>query len=388
MAPTPAARQYNANDNAAARMAVINGAVNMIQPIATGSLSGTNLATNTVVNVPVRNVGLIKRLIIELTATVARSASETQTRTKYGPANLCSQIVFTDLANQTRIQTAGWHLFNVSTVSPRRNKKAYGAAFTNDSPVNWASNFTVISCPSSFTTGNQTVRMFYEVPISYSDYDLRGAIWASVVNATMNLQFTLNPNFSVATATDATLAVFQSSTTDLAVISALSYTVYQEYLDQLPQTKNGPVLPLFDLGTAYLLNNTLATGIAAGQDLAVPYANFRDFMSTFIIYDNGGTLNVGTDINYLAIQSANYTNIVRYDPIFGTLLSREIANDDPPAGTYYFDHRRKPINTVQYGNMQLIMNPITVGSNSQLLVGYEALALINQVAQAGSLYNT
>lgn len=368
--------------NMMARGIVLDRAIDMWQSIFATTLAGT--VPGQVVNVPLRNVGLIKRLVVEIAGNLTQGAAETQTQTKLGISNLLSQVVFTDLSNQTRINTTGWHLHLLATA---RRQMAFGAAFTSDSPVAIGNNYGVIKAPASFTTV-QPFRIFYEIPIAYGDYDLRGAVYANVVNATMQLQLTFNPQFFAATGVDATLAGYQSSTAQAGVLSAVTVNVYQNYLDQIPMTSNGPVLPLLDLSTAYLLNNTNVTGIALNQDNPVPYANFRNFMSTFAIYDNVG-LNAGTDINYWSIQSANYTNIIKLDPFMASLLTREIINDDFPPGVYYFDHRRKPISTVQYGNMQLIFNPSSVVSAAaQGLIGYEALALINQVTQAGSLYGT
>jgi len=374
--------------NMMARGLVLDRAIDMWQSIYTASLSGD--PRNQVINVPVRNVGLIKRFIIEITGNIAQSAAETLTRTPLGISNALSNITFTDLSNQTRINTSGWHMHMLATA---RRQMAFGAAFTNDSPMAMGNNFNTIAAPASVTTV-QPFRMFYEVPLSYGDMDLRGAIYANVVNATMNLQMTVNPNFVTASGANPTLGVYSSSAAGTGVISGFTINVYQNYLDQLPVAQNGPILPLLDLSTAYLLNNTVATGISQGQDFAIPYANFRNFMSTFALYDNFGSASaVGTDINYWSIQSANYTNIIKVDPWLSSLLTRQIISDDFPAAAgrsiYYFDHRRKPINTVQYGNMQLIANPAQVqASTSQMLVGYEALAIINQITQAGSLYNT
>jgi hypothetical protein len=85
--------------------------------------------------------------------------------------------------------------------------------------------------------------------------------------------------------------------------------------------------------------------------------------------------------------------MLKYDPFMSSLLTREIISDDMPAvngmTTYYFDHRAKPISTINYGNMQLIFNPANVqGATTQMLTGFEALAFINQVTNAGSLYGT
>lgn len=377
---TPSTAQLQ-QANMQARQLVVQRGLNMWQQIASGAVA--SVLANNVINIPIRNVGLVKRLVIELSITLAQSAAETFTRTQWGPANLLSNVVLTDLNNQQRINTAGWHLHALATA---RRQMAFGAAFTNDSPVNIGSNFNVIVAPTPITTV-QTIRMFYELPISYGDYDLRGAIYANVVNATMNLQMTFNPNFVVATGADATLAAYQSSTGSLGTLGSLNYTIYQNYLDQVPMSSNGPILPLMDLSTAYILTNTSVTGLTVGQDLPIPLANFRDFMSVFAIYDNVGVLNAGTDINYVGLQSANFTFIQKYDPFMSSLLTRTLIGDDFPKGTYYFDFRNKPVATIQYGNMQLIINPSAVTSAvANVLLGYEMLALINQVTNAGSLY--
>jgi hypothetical protein len=389
MAQKPVANQPNVMQaNMMARNLVLERAVDMTQSIFAQTLTGN--PKGQVVNVPLRNVGLIKRLIVEISCTVSQAVAETLTRTALGPSNLLSQIVLTDLNNQTRINTTGWHMHMLATA---RRQAAYGAAFTNDSPVLIGSNVPVSVSPTPVTAA-QTIRFFYEIPVAYSDYDLRGAIFANVVNATMNLQLTVNPNFVVASTGNPTLAGYISSSTDLGTLSNFTINVYQNYLDQLPQGEKGAILPLYDLSTVYLLNNTVMTGLAANQDNPIPYANFRSFMSTFAIYDNFGSATaVGAETNYWSIQSANYTNIIKYDPYMAQLQTRNIINDDFPAqlarNTYYFDHRRKPINTIQYGNMQLIFNPAQVqASTSQVLIGFEALALQDQITQAGSLYGT
>lgn len=375
-------------ENMMARQLVLQRSVNrwtqiFQRPFTTGNILGN------VVNVPLRNVGLVKRYYVRVDMTFARGAAETQTLTSFGPANTLSQIILTDLANNNRIQTSGWHLFTMSTVRKRLLtgvSPVFGGAFTNDSPVDFGNNFNVISAPASVSSNaTQTLRVWYEVPVAYSDYDLRGAIFANVVNATFNLQLTINPQFSVASTADGTLAVYKSSTADLIVPSLCTVTVYANYLDQLPMGQNGPILPLLDLGTAYLLNNTFQTGFTQGQDYPITYANFRDFLSTTVILDQNGTLNPGTDVNYFALQSANYTRIWEADPILATLWARNILMDDPPAGVYYFDSRERPINTDQYGNMELVINPSTATGNTVAYIGYEQMAIINQVTQAGSL---
>lgn len=371
-----------------ARQQVLQRSIDMTQQIFQTTLAGN--PRGQVVNVPLRNVGLIKKLIVETTFTLVQAAAETLTRTAWGPANIYSNITLTDLSNQTRINTTGWHLHMLATA---RRQMAYAAAFTNDSPVAVGSNYGVEVSPTPITT-IQTVRHFMEIPLAYGDFDLRGALYANVVNATMNLQLTVNNNFVAATGTNPTLSGYLSSSADIGTMASFNIKVYQNYLDQLPVGKNGPILPLMDLATAYTLNNTTVSGLAVNQDVAIPFSNFRDFLSMGVIYDNFGSATaLGAAVNNVSLQSANYTNIFQMDPFMSSLQTRNIINDDFPAQVarefYYFDFRRKPVQTIQYGNMQIIINPAQVqASTSVFLVGLEALAIINQITQAGSLYNT
>jgi hypothetical protein len=71
-----------------------------------------------------------------------------------------------------------------------------------------------------------------------------------------------------------------------------------------------------------------------------------------------------------------------------SILTRNILHVDMPKGCYYFDFRRKPLSTVQYGNLALVINPAIVTSTlgpSQFLVGFEQLAMQNQIVGAGSI---
>ena len=367
------------------RATVVKNSVDLVQQIYSNTFTNYVAGQAFTINVPVRNVGLLKRFWVEIVATVAQSAAETQTKTALGAANFFSQVILTDLNNQTRVSTSGWHLHFLATV---RRTLAFGAAFTNSDPSGIGQNWGLMTTPSPVTTA-QTLKWFYEIPVSYSDTDLTGAIWMNVLNATSNLQLTVNPNFFVASGSDATQAVYQSSTATLGKITTFTITVYQNSLDQLPQVNGQVLLPPMDLQMVYLIQNTNVAGLTAGNDQSLPYANWRNFLSTFVIYDNNGTLNLGTDMNYLALQSANFTNIFKVDPFMLSLLTRTKINDDFAPGVYYIDTRNKPINTQQYGNFSLVLNPSSVGgAASQFLVGYEAQALQGALANAGSLFQS
>ena len=373
-----------ADYNKAIRDHIVHSSVDLTQQIFAQTYTNYVAGQALTINVTPRNVGLVKRFVVKCEATVAQGVAETQTKSAMGGANLLSTVILTDLNNQERVHTTGWHLHYLASM---RRQAAFGAAYANSDPSGIGANWTLNNTPSPLTTA-KTLRWFYEVPVAYSDTDLSGAIWAGVTNAVFNLQLTVNPNFFVTNAGNPTQAVYQSSSTQLGVISSLTITVYQNMLDQLPlDPKTGKVLlPPKDLEWVYLLNQASAAGLVANQDAPNPYANWRNFMSTLCIYDNAGVLNLGTDINYFALQSANFTNLWKFDPYYAALLTRMQINDDLPAGTYFFSHRHKPINTLQWGNMQFIVQPSAVTSSaSQLLFGYESLALQGVMAGAGGI---
>jgi hypothetical protein len=397
-----------AQANAAARAAVLSNSIEALQLIY--SQANLNPVTQNVVNVAPRNVGLIRGFYVHVGFSATTPITLTHTRTTLGPANLLSLVTFNDLSNQQRINSAGWYLPYLD--SQRRRNQSFSAelatgvpasaASGTDTPLGLSAVFTsqlplsgtntpVMSCPATIAASTAfQIDMWYYVPISYTDRDLRGAIYAGVVNATMNLQLTFNwSNLFAASTADPTLAVFQSSAAAPVLTSPLwSVEVYQDFLDQLPFSNQGPILPFADLSWSLLINSTFFTSMAASQDYPIPFPNFRNIQSVSLFYDNGGTLNTGQDINYLALQSANYTNIFKVSPAMQAILTRNLLHVDMPKGGYYFDFRKKPLSTVQYGNLNLVVNPATVTSTlgpSQFLVGFEQLAQQNQVVGAGSI---
>lgn len=370
--------------NMQARQIVLKNTIKMFQSIASGTIPDAGNRAGNPINVAVRNVGALRRFILKISGTIANVNGETLTRTTLGASNILSQVTLTDLNNYQRINTTGWHLSLLSTVRPwGRRPMAWGAAFTSDCPFGVGANFGVNSFPASVTTA-QNFTFYYELPVTYSADDLRGLIYASVVNATMNISFTINPNLIVASGVSSTLAAMQSTTADVGTVTNLAWNLYQDYFDQIPQTSQGPIVPGVDMSKALLLQNIAPTGLAAGLDFPITYANYRQFYSTMAIFDNVG-LNLGTDVNYWGIQAANMTFIEQMDPITVQLRTRNAIGDDFPRGCYFFNHREKPIYTQQQGNMALVLNAKIANAGAKVLVGYEMIGDTNQVVNAGTL---
>lgn len=345
------------------------------------------VTTGTVITVQLRNVGLIKKLWVRVKATVTAGATNTQTLTALGLANFFSNVLYTDLGNNQRINTTGWHLTMLASVKRHR---VFAAAYTSDNPFGYGNIYTTVQqAPATIAATNaREIDLLLEIPFAYSNHDLRGAIFSDVTQATQQIQLTINPNLFVASGVDATNAMYQSGGADLATLSNVSIQVMQNYLDQGPRDPqtNAPILPFIDLATAYMLNSSASGLPVVNVDNAIPFTNSRQFLSLGAIYNNAGTLNIGTDINSFALTAANLTNILRIDPFMQAGRGRTVIGDDFPKGFYYFDFRDRPIDTNQFGNMQWIINPSSVGGNTAVVyLGYESFGYIGQINQGGSI---
>lgn len=375
------ARQANLN----ARALVLANSLEEIQQIYSASFSP---AAQNIINIQPRNVGLIKGFLIKVTGTLTTGNTGTATRTPFGAANLLANVQFNDLNNQTRTNTTGWHL---ALMNSARLGFGYGGAYANGLPMGYGNNWTVQSAPSTITTStNQAVSFYYYLPLAYSNQDLSGSIYAATVTSTMNLQITVNQNPIINTG-DPLNAVYSgnNATGGWATGNSCTITVFQVFLDQLPrvQTNNGTqvVLPPLDIQTIYAFQFASNTGLTSGQDFGVPYANFRNFLSTVCVVDDAGTFNTGSDVNYFSLQAANTQFVWKFDPNTAALFARNTFMGDPPAGTYYFDSRSNPINTQVFGNMMFNINPLSPTSGANIITAWEMLYTVNQIVNAQSL---
>jgi hypothetical protein len=343
------------------------------------------VGSGSVITCYLRNVGLVKRLVFRFTADITAGASQLNL-TKLGLANFISNITFNDLGNNQRINTTGWHLTAVATA---KRRAVFGAAYTTDTPLGYGNNNNqVMNAPTSIAANTTaTVNFQLEIPFVKNDMDLRGAIYADVTQATMQVQLTINPNLLVSSTADPTLAVYQSAGAPIGALSNVTVNFWQNYLDQLPRLGGAPILPNLDVGTGYLLNNTASGLPVANQDNGVAFVNARQYESVAFVFDNNGTLNVnGSDLNSVKLTSANMTNLLDLDGKMLGLMDRNVIGGDFPCGMYYLGFQHRPIDTNQYGNMQLIINPSSVGgSGAAFFYGWEAYGIIGLVNQGGSI---
>jgi hypothetical protein len=368
--------------NAAARKIVLDNSVLMVQPIASLTVNPTN---QNVLNIQPQNVGLTLGFLVVVSAGLTNGAGTQADLTPLGVANLVQNFTYTDLQNINRIQTSGAH---IALLNSAKQGFAFGGNYAPNIPVGiGGNNFGVFSGPATIAAaGAANVRMNYFLPLAYTATDLRGAVYTNVVNATQNLQVTLNktPFVGAVPANDPTNAVYSGNAAG-GYTDNVTVTVYQVYRDQIPTAGNQPILPIMDLNTVYDLKNTALSGMVVNQDFPFAFPNMRQFNSVIAIYDNGGVLGVGADINYWSLVSANATQLFKLDPLTATLFARQTFMGDPPKGTYYFDFRNKPIDTISYGNMTLNLNALTVNAGASLQVLTEAFQQVQAIPYASSL---
>ncbi len=389
-APMVAPKMTPSQQNHMIRDLLLKKTINRMIPLAVANLSASQAAGGAPVNIQPQAVGLLKKFIIEITGTANNTdAANVADLADFGLANLIGQIVFNDTQSYTRHQTTGWHIDSLF-----RAKHQWGATTgllstaLVDSGV-FGNNFEVVVAPTGFAHGtSQNFQMVFELPITYSDEDLSGGVYLGTLNSPSQLQITMNPNPFAAAGADSTLSCWKGAAGN---ISNVSIKVYQVFLDQIPRTKSGaPLLPPLDMSTVYELKNTTnQQAFQAGQDIPLSYGNLRRFMSTFLIYNHDPSADAGrvggTDINDFKLQAANFTNFWIKGPLEVAHESRVLTKTDFPNGMYYHSHRKAPINTFTYGNMQLITNPITAAAGAYALIGWEDFSTVNALLQAGSL---
>lgn len=416
MAATAQRTMDRVTQNQIAAQAIRNFAVRRLQSLNPVTIVPANTPVLTVTPVP---VGLVCGFWVKIVHTVSNGSGVQIDATDFNAANSLGQIQFQDLSNQTRIQTPGYHL---NFLNSWKGKRAYGSALigtsaTNtgaqttgvayvgqDAPTKYGSNWTVNSSPSIIAAaGSGTVTQWYYVPLAYNPDgprmpDFRGAIYAGTTAASLQLQLTMpggTPGSAVCVAngTDSTGAMFvghAAGSVAAVTITSTTVTVYQDYYDQIPDGSQftgqpGVLLPQMDISTIYELKNSKISGMPVNTESGYQYANFRSFLSTLAIYVQSaatGARGVGADVAYFALQAANNSNVWKAEPNWFALATRQHMAVDWPAGVYMFDSRQAPINTQQFGVMQLVINPITASADNYLTVLVEDFQLLNAQGQS------
>lgn len=369
--------------NLQARQIVLQNSYPVIQQVETQTFDPK---MRSVFDVTPANVGIVKGFFIKVTARINnKHATGDVALTDFGVANMLQRVIYYDPDNQRHTETSGWHLHFVNTA---KQGSPFLSSMVTDSPIAYGDNIMIIDAPKEIKAGESAdVSMYYYVPLAYSDNDLTGAVLANVPQSKqrLKLEFANNTTAFVDADQNPVEAVYAGAGASDCEFEEISYSVYQNYLDQLPVGQNGYILPMVDLSTLYALETSANAGLTPNVDFTVQYANLYRYLSTFAVFDNGGKFEAGKDLNYLSQRTANFSDTRKLDPNTWGAETRRRIGTDFPKGVYYCDNRQKPIYTLQYGNVGFVVNPKTVNTNARLLMGYEYFASRTELANLGTI---
>lgn len=384
MSGSSAVSAAQANINARAGLA---SAVPVLQPVGSPQILLNPSPASGPVSFTIvpRAVGLLRRLYVQMSASVFIPAGTTLTPSLFGPAAMISRVQLTDLNNLSRHDTQGYHFGLLASI---RNRQPAGSAYLTDSPLGFGNIFGGgIAYPTGPIVGTgQTVivKMVYEIPVAYMDGDYRGAIYLGTTQAQVNLTLTLNPLFFTPAAADGTDGVF-SYTGTAPTLTNVTLKTTQDYLDQLPKNNDGSLaLPWQDMSQVYQLLSTDNNGVTANSDFQIPFANLRTYQSAFALYNNGGIENAGSDVTSWKLESANLYRFFEVDPDLQSYRTRNAIGDDVPRGVYYFPFRSRPINTSDFGNTYLTMKPAVANTNAKVRTLWEYFSTAYTLAGSAS----
>lgn len=389
--------------NQAIRENILANAIPVFQNVRSGSLTYTQ-GQPTTFTVLASNVGLIRRFWIEFSGTVNCASTHSLTPSMFGLSNLLSNVQFIDQNNRLRINTTGPHLHMAASLKRRR---PFGAAlYGNATPV--LSDPTGIGANIGVQLGTGTVtggtalnfKFVFEIPVVNSNQDLTGAIYANQTTSNNQLQFTINPNFFTASAADSFNSGYICDNATIATtaptLTNLTWTLYQDFLDQLPVDNTGfAQLPPIDIAYALCYQAINPGVITQGQDNLYALPPFNIYQDIMLFWDNFGynTAPVGNDVSYIKVQISNTYVLKQWDPYVNAIVTRNLLGSDLPArqaaGTtntgasgavYDLDFRAKPLSVNQLSSTNIVFNPVTVQTTNQLMIMQEYIWYANQAA--------
>lgn len=241
----------------------INGAVAGLRRLGT-----FDIALGETARVKIDPVGIVTSLLVEVNlnvtiATAAASASE------MSPYNFLTNIRLLDERGNVRIDAPGHHIWALNCVRKRTLEYRDVGVF-----------FSSPSVPTAI--GTQDIQFFMDIPISYSDTDLRGAL-----NAEVPGDIYLNVRFAETLLTSGD-ADYLYNGTGASVITFNNGTlkVFQRYYQSSEQ-------PPADINIVHYIEGGLriSDGIVANSERLINYPINRRTSALVMTYVNNGVMN-------------------------------------------------------------------------------------------------
>lgn len=306
------------------------------------------------VQVPLLRMGIMTGITLHFAVNMGAVDADAVV-SPFFPHNFVQNVMYTDFAGVNRTKTNGWSLWAaqgykagevLGSTAYQHNPGAAGFGYGYQ-------NSNILTRPDSVEAKPAVAgKVFFSlyIPLAYDpSSDLTGA----VLTQTNVGEHYVTINFANALIGDDSYAFPYQEGPAVLGAAGIEVEAFQHYIQ--PQSLNAAQLPLIDLSTVYGFEGgyQAMANIAAGQSTYINYPNNRSILSTLISFDNGGqgTPNE-TDVSQVTLLANSNTNFWELSPRLMREQQRFTADGDQPSGVYYFAHRRQPILTQLYANVQ------------------------------------
>lgn len=318
-------------------------------------------ATSGLIQIPLDRVGITTGISLHVSATINNTGAGALVPSILGPFNLLQNISYTDFGgtqHTVNLNGAQLEIHNAARegripyLSPSLQLPGLGSSISGLVETGGA-------------VGNSTLQFFLDLPLAiHEDVDLTGAVLSQTGQGNHYVQAQIAASLIGA---DAVLSPFASGT---ATLTNVQITAYQRYL--MPPAFTSQFIPSLDLTTVYGYQTEQdLTTIATGADHYCYWPNARNILSALHVFDNGGVLNPGSDLNYVKLFANSNTLMKEYSPPMFLANQRKVFGADLFPGFYYLGNRRQPIVVNQIGQVATIFNPSAASAGSSFYNSYE-----------------
>ena len=312
--------------------------------------------------------GIQQYMTLRIYGQIKNSGAAVATRTEYGGANVLGDISYTDPfgIDRTNIDGIGLELMNLA-----RQRDPIGALSSIDDNYGvkfrtWGSD---VLPPTIAAGATVDFSHTFVLPFAYSNADQRGAIMANQAgsNQILRIRFPQKSEAVVLNTANSLRALYTTTGAVAMTFETLGYEL-------VTATKNYGIdttqLPVEDFAVSYILQGGAYTGMAANSDFKIPYQAGRTHPRTFVVFDNGGALNTGSDVNSLSMLFGGSQDVMRLSPELHNFESKWSFSSGLPAGTYFQTHEDQPtggLNLVNTGgSADFVINCKTVNANATM----------------------
>ena len=221
------------------------------------------------------------------------------------------------------------------------------------------------------TGANQTIKFYIEVPLAFSEVDLRGAILAQTGSGEQYVTITWNEDFLQDGNDNGVYNSDGSSGT--CTVNSISVQVSQHYL--MPQQISGQTpYPMLDLLTVYEINGNrlIADNLTNGQERLIDYPNNRAIMGVYANYQNSNAMSNAIGQFRTIVNGNNVLTDMSLDQQL-MMQRRWLSGADLKTGAFFFLHRGRVIETAQYGNVQVGLTPNASTTTPNLELMFESM---------------